>query len=107
MLQAEKELINMICAVYGCSNSYKNNVEEKTIIFYRFPKAPEISKKWVNACRRKDYINVKNARICCAHFKLYDYPDPSNMNYFTTVLQMLVNLNMMPYQHKIIMRKLQ
>ena len=63
----------MIYAVYGCSNSHKNNVEEKTISFYRFPKDPEMSKKWVNVCRRKDYINIKTARICSAHFKPDDY----------------------------------
>ena len=63
----------VICAVYGCSNSYKNNVEGKTISFYRFSKDPEFSKKWVSACRRKDYFNIKNARICSIHFQPHDY----------------------------------
>ena len=34
-------------------------------------------------------------------------PDPSNMNCFITVLQMLENLKKMPYQPKIFMRILQ
>ena len=63
----------MICAVYGCSSSYRNNVEKKTISLYHFPKDPEISKKWVNACKRKDSINIKTARICSFHFKPDDY----------------------------------
>ena len=63
----------VICAVYGCSNSEKNNVEGKTISFYRFPKDPEYSEKWANACRRKDYINIKYAKICSIHFQPHDY----------------------------------
>ena len=63
----------VICAVYGCSNRCKSKVEGKTISFYRFPKDPELIKKWTNACRRKDCFNVKNARICSIHFQPQDY----------------------------------
>ena len=60
-------LINM------CSNSYRYYLEEKTISLYHFPEDPEIYKKLVNACKRKDIINIKTAKICSLHFKPDDY----------------------------------
>ena len=66
--------MNMVnCSIYGCSNTGRNNVGEKKVSFYRFPKNPEFSRKWTNACKRKDYINIKTARICSIHFTPNDY----------------------------------
>ncbi|GAB6021328.1 hypothetical protein CHUAL_003938 [Chamberlinius hualienensis] len=58
------------CAVVGCSNNKKKN---KDLKFYGFPKDEITSKQWVVACRRKDSINTKSARICSAHFDKSDF----------------------------------
>ena len=60
----------VICAIFGCSNHPGHG---KGISFYRFPKDPDMSKRWVTICRRKDTFNVKNARICSIHFLTNDY----------------------------------
>jgi hypothetical protein len=35
---------------------------------FRFPKNPEIYKKWVQKCRRGDKWNPKTSVICSEHF---------------------------------------
>ena len=58
-----------VCAIFGCSNHTRN----KEISFFRFPKDKEICKVWINHCKGKDFINLKNARICSVHFLPEDY----------------------------------
>ena len=60
----------VICAIFGCSNQPRHG---KEISFCRFPKDPEVSKRWVTICRKKDTFNVKDARICSIHFLTNDF----------------------------------
>ena len=41
--------------------------------YHRFPKNEEMNKVWLNACRRKDPVNVKTAYICSDHFQEADF----------------------------------
>jgi hypothetical protein len=52
------------CAVAACHAPYPDGVS-----FHRFPKAPELRKRWILECRRKDRVNPDTARICSKHFK--------------------------------------
>ena len=58
-----------VCSIFSCSN----NSRQKGICLHRFPNDPNVSKVWINVCKRKDFINVKDARICSVHFKTEDY----------------------------------
>lgn len=37
-------------------------------MFFRFPKDQVSQKSWINACKRKDIINIKFAGVCSTHF---------------------------------------
>lgn len=65
----------MRCAVCKCNsdNQSKKNPCDKTIKFYRFPKNSDLYKQWLNATKRKDKVNLKNAVICSKHFLESDY----------------------------------
>lgn len=45
----------------------------KDASYHRFPKAEPLSKAWLNACRRKDFVNVKTAYVCSEHFQEQDF----------------------------------
>ncbi|CAH0548841.1 unnamed protein product [Brassicogethes aeneus] len=55
------------CAVAGCRN-FNKNTKGSDIKYFRFPKNGDMAAQWVNACKRKDKINLKNACICSVHF---------------------------------------
>lgn len=40
----------------------------KDASYHHFPKDEKLSKIWLNACKRKDFVNVKTALICSEHF---------------------------------------
>lgn len=65
----------MSCAVATCKNHNRNH--EEGISFHRFPvdNSSDICKQWVIKCRRKDEINLRNARVCSTHFLPSDYED--------------------------------
>ncbi|XP_042206255.1 histone-lysine N-methyltransferase eggless-like isoform X2 [Homarus americanus] len=54
------------CAVYGCNSLFKRGGE---IRFHAFPNDKKLKRKWVNLCKRKDFINTATARICSRHFE--------------------------------------
>ncbi|GAB6029826.1 hypothetical protein CHUAL_014165 [Chamberlinius hualienensis] len=56
------------CSVYGCNNNHR----KKELTFFRFPKDENLMKQWIWACRRKDQLNMKTARICSVHFQESD-----------------------------------
>lgn len=58
------------CAVAPCKNTGRNNSE---VIYHTFPKDKQIQNEWIARCKRKDKINVRNARVCSAHFLPEDY----------------------------------
>ena len=59
------------CAVNGCSsNQRENNIN---VIFHRFPENEKVRDTWVELCKHKTPINVKNARLCSLHFGSPDY----------------------------------
>ena len=66
MESSEKKKSNNVCAVATCPNP-------KGLTYHRFPKDENLSKLWKNLCKRRDQINVKNARICELHFEEKDY----------------------------------
>lgn len=55
-----------VCAVATCKNP-------NHVLYHRFPTDLDQQKLWVNACRRKDYINPKTATICERHFTPESY----------------------------------
>ena len=58
----------MKCAIVNC----KNSTHDKSVKFHKFPKSI-YQAKWVQACNRRDRINVNSARICEKHFSPDDY----------------------------------
>ena len=54
------------CAVFGCFSDKRKN---RDLIFHKFPKDSDTNKKWIHLCKRKDPINVENARICGLYFE--------------------------------------
>ena len=59
------------CAVVGCANrGHKSKADSDVgvISYHRLPKDETLRTVWINYCCQKDQINVKNARICSAHF---------------------------------------
>lgn len=83
------------CAVATCNN-YTRNTVGKEIKYFRFPRDNDTRKKWINACRRHDIINLKNgnytliafvykihwikillACICSAHFTPDCFAEPT------------------------------
>lgn len=60
------------CAVVGCK-SHNSNTKGTGVILHIFPRNSNIQNVWVTKCRRKDKINISNARICSLHFIDSDY----------------------------------
>ena len=52
------------CSAYNCENRQGPN----GLSFHRFPKDPELRKRWISAVNRKDWQPSKYSRICSAHF---------------------------------------
>lgn len=65
-----------ICSVAICkSNSKKAKETGENIMFFSFPKDPEVRKEWIRKCYRKDSFSVENKRVCSKHFKSDDFED--------------------------------
>lgn len=60
------------CAVVGC-NSNNRNTKGREIVLHVFPRDTKLQQVWLLKCRRKDSVNVTNARICSLHFHDSDY----------------------------------
>lgn len=58
------------CAVFGCLNSSHKLKQDKPVKFYSFNKNEQFKTIWLNAYKRKDNINLKNAKICSEHFSV-------------------------------------
>ncbi|XP_039286978.1 peroxynitrite isomerase THAP4 isoform X2 [Nilaparvata lugens] len=62
------------CCAYGCTNSFRKNVDAKNkISFHHFPKDPETRKKWILATKWKNFNPNEHTYICSVHFKFEDY----------------------------------
>lgn len=70
------------CAVYGCKNTHKN-VKGTEVKLYTFPSNSDLAKQWLNECKRKDKVNISNAKICSVHF--------SEDSFFTPLQHKLLN----------------
>ncbi|XP_067006391.2 uncharacterized protein [Anabrus simplex] len=61
-----------ICSAINCYNNQKNS---PALSFFRFPKNPERSRKWLINCRRNDLSNkdasylYHNIKLCSDHFE--------------------------------------
>ncbi|XP_055535083.1 uncharacterized protein LOC129724340 isoform X2 [Wyeomyia smithii] len=53
-----------------CKNKTPNSFEN--VVFFRFPKQPEVRQKWVLFCRRQNEDITENSRICSLHFNYND-----------------------------------
>jgi len=63
-----------LCAVAQCRNTSNDKAKQPDLIHHRFPtRNPTLTKTWLHFCRRKDAVNVHNARICSNHFQHSDY----------------------------------
>ncbi|KAL1488469.1 hypothetical protein ABEB36_014940 [Hypothenemus hampei] len=79
------------CAVSICKN-YNRNTKGTGIQYFRFPKNEQLNNKWIQACRRKETINLKNACICSEHFDETCLEIPLKhrlLNYFPKNLRLL------------------
>ncbi len=59
------------CAVFGCSNTYKNGVG-----LFLFPSEPQRNRAWnrfVSTSRKDWVVNTANSTICSAHFEDEDF----------------------------------
>ncbi|XP_018300820.1 uncharacterized protein [Mycetomoellerius zeteki] len=65
------------CQVKTCKNDHRKK-EFRNVHFYRFPKEKSLIVKWKEACG-KENVNVKNGRICSAHFDAVAYKESSWM----------------------------
>lgn len=53
------------CSVLGCTNPSNKDVKPN---LFRFPKDLKLRKKWIDACKRKNWKPTPNSRICSDHF---------------------------------------
>ena len=64
----------MYCLVPGCRNGTGNGKYQAAgTVIHTLPKDPVLAAKWVQAARRGDKVNPKNACVCSIHFKPDDY----------------------------------
>lgn len=56
------------CAVTVCQN-YNKKTQGTDVIYHAFPKDKTLCAAWVNARKRKDFVNVKQASVCSVIFK--------------------------------------
>ena len=54
------------CAVALCKSP-------KEASYHRFPKNDQLLRVWLNACKRRDPVNVKTAYVCSEHFPDTDF----------------------------------
>jgi hypothetical protein len=55
-----------VCAVASCHNP-------SGISYHSFPKEAKLQQKWLQACKRSDFVNVKTASVCSRHFLPADF----------------------------------
>ncbi|XP_067011057.2 THAP domain-containing protein 1 [Anabrus simplex] len=60
------------CAVATCGH-HNRKTKGMNIVYHIFPKDPTVRKRWIDACKRSDNINLKYATVCSAHFTDEDY----------------------------------
>ncbi|KAJ3656581.1 hypothetical protein Zmor_015650 [Zophobas morio] len=58
------------CCAYNCTERANGS---NFISFHRFPKHPELRKKWIIATKREDFIPIENTRIYGKHFLESDF----------------------------------
>ncbi|KAJ3654552.1 hypothetical protein Zmor_013731 [Zophobas morio] len=58
------------CCAYNCTERANGS---NFISFHRFPKHPELRKKWIIATKREDFIPTENTRICGKPFLESDF----------------------------------
>lgn len=58
------------CAINGCDSNQRG--KKKNVTFHRFP-GNKVCERWIEICKNKNTINVKNARLCSLHFGSPDY----------------------------------
>lgn len=63
------------CSVVSCQNSiYKtNSIEDKTIMYHRFPKDVEVRKQWIHNTGKESLFNADHGWVCSEHFSDDDY----------------------------------
>jgi len=58
------------CAVANCTNSQRNGSHS----LHAFPKKNKnLAQEWLVKCKRQDFVNIRNARICSEHFTPEDF----------------------------------
>ncbi|KAG8265533.1 hypothetical protein J6590_092715 [Homalodisca vitripennis] len=60
------------CTVAVCNNSHAKT-KEKGVVYFNFPKDPEIRSRWVYLCKRAGKWNPDSCSVCSDHFLLEDY----------------------------------
>lgn len=63
------------CCVPQCQASSKYN---NVLSFHTFPKDEELSRKWVVAIRRDDFVITPHTWVCSRHFKVDDVREPTS-----------------------------
>ena len=64
------------CSVFGCFNTKRKTKSLGLDIgFFRFPRNESLRDSWIQACRRKDKVNMDFAVICSVHFRQDDIAD--------------------------------
>lgn len=64
----------MSCVVPGCKSGYgTDNKIDPGVSLHRFPKDPELKKKWCSAIPRANWEPSDYSRICSLHFDASDY----------------------------------
>ncbi|RVE49183.1 hypothetical protein evm_006190 [Chilo suppressalis] len=62
------------CAIITCRiRSQSSNLSKGGISFHRFPKNPNICKKWIEATGRENWFPTRTSTICSKHFDENDY----------------------------------
>ncbi|XP_035207555.1 THAP domain-containing protein 2-like [Stegodyphus dumicola] len=57
------------CCVPGCKENYKG---QPKVSIFRFPRDPDLRKKWIMAIHRKNFQPTKASRVCELHFAACD-----------------------------------
>lgn len=91
----------MRCAVATCKSDNQSKTFSKNVMFFRFPTEESLQKVWVNTCKRKDKINIKNARICSQHFseECYERNLKHELLNYTAKNHRLLKANAIPTLH--------
>ncbi|KAJ8964436.1 hypothetical protein NQ314_004915 [Rhamnusium bicolor] len=63
----------MRCAVVTCNVDNQSKNYNRDLMFFHFPKDDNLSKQWLQACKRDHKVNILNARICPLHFDKENY----------------------------------